>query len=97
MDEPGLRPISPVILVAPVLVIEEPARIARPDEFASDTLVMLVVWMGITAGLVCAGLGSSLSQPANKTTDKTARVVKSFVVFIFLDLRCERIFATRQR
>ena len=92
MDEPGLRPMSPVILVAPVFVIEEPARMARPDEPASDTEFMLVVWMGITTGLVCAGLGSSLSQPANKTTDKIERAVKSFVVIIFLVFTLRKSF-----
>ncbi len=37
-EEPGLNARSPVITVAPVLLIAAPARIARFDELPSETV-----------------------------------------------------------
>ena len=42
-EVPGLNAKSPVILVAPVLVIPEPARTAMVDELPSDTRAGLAV------------------------------------------------------
>ena len=43
MDDPGLKPISPVIFVAPVLVMVEPARTTNVDEPERDTVFWLDV------------------------------------------------------
>jgi len=97
MDEPGLKPISPVMLVAPVLVIVEPARTAIPDADPSDKVAWLVVCTGITIGLLEAGSGSLLSHPPNRKAEVISTVVRRFVVFMFLIFHCEGIFTTRQR
>ena len=59
MEEPGLSPMSPVMFVAPVLVIEAPARTANVAVLPSATEVCVVVCTGITTGFLLEGDGSS--------------------------------------
>jgi hypothetical protein len=43
MDEPGLNPMSPVILVAPVLVIVDPASTAKVE----DPAIEIAAWFEV--------------------------------------------------
>jgi hypothetical protein len=70
---------SPVIVVAPVLVIDEPARIARVEaSVPKDTFPCIVVWIGIVMALVPEGVELSFLQEANSVNDAIARVVNNF-------------------
>src|SRR5579872_6934628 len=84
-EDPGLRPRLPVIIVAPVLVMDEPAKSAKPDAPAGTTIGWTTVWRGITVGLVSL----FFLQPANRTTTPIATMVNSFFVFIL----CFLVFA----
>jgi hypothetical protein len=67
-----------------VLVTAEPARTAKVEVPASDTVAIAVVCMGITDGF--AGSVLSFLHPAIKTTtaiEAIARDVNSLFVFIF--------------
>ena len=96
IDVPGLKPISPVICVAPVLLIAEPARMASVAFAPIATGACEVD----CSGTVCAlaegfeGCGSLLSflQPTIKMIDTSAKAVIMFLrfIFLFLRLRCWR-------
>lgn len=91
IEEPGLSPMSPVMLVAPVLVIDDPARTASVAVPPSATEDWLVVCTGIITGLLLEGDGSLLLlQAPNITAVVSAKADISFVVFIFLYLHRER-------
>jgi hypothetical protein len=91
IEEPGLSPMSPVIFVAPVLVIEDPASTAIGAVAPSDTEVWVVVCTGITTGLFLEGEGSLLLHAPKKTAVEIANADISFVVFILLYLNHKKL------
>jgi hypothetical protein len=94
-DVPGLSPRSPDIVVAPVLVTAEPARIAKFEDPASGTEACTVVCIGISIGFTLSS--SSSLQPLNATTETNANAENNFIAFILFALHCECIIATEQR
>lgn len=85
MELPGLKPMSPVTLVAPVLVTEEPASRAQLDVLPSVTDGWGVGCTGITCGLV--GVASSLLHPVIRAIDRIAMDANILIVFI-VELFC---------
>lgn len=59
MEDPGLSAMSPVMLVAPVLVIEAPASTASVEALPRMTELCAVVCTGITIRFLDEGEGSS--------------------------------------
>jgi hypothetical protein len=71
------------MLVAPVLVIEAPARTARPEVLPSTTEVWALVCTGITVGFLPEGDGSSsLLQAPTKTAAVKANKEMSLDIFM---------------
>ena len=79
-EVPGLRPRSPVITVAPVLVTEDPANMAKLEVEATGTVAITVVCIGITMAF---SVGSSLLHEVNKTAVAIAAAENMVIIFIF--------------
>jgi hypothetical protein len=82
---------SPVTVVAPVLVTDAPASTAIVEMLPSVTDVCVVACTGITWELVAEGEGSLLLHDTKRTADDSIRAVASFVVFIRIWLSREII------
>jgi len=98
IEVPGLSPRSPVILVAPVLVIDEPARTAKLAAPANTTVACTVVCKGITIGVDVVEEGArflSFLHPVIIPTDTIARAVSSCFVFIVCCLGVSLIAVNR--
>ena len=91
MEVPGLNPISPLTVVDPVLVTEEPARTAKFPAPANTIGACTVLCVGITMGLplpVVEELDELFLHPVISAADNNAiAIVVVGFIFVEFDFR----------